>query len=188
MTVKQGGVEQYISLVGGGRYYFRHPGQYRPNIRNLAKALSHICRFTGQCEEFYSVAQHSVLVSILVERRSGPQFALEGLIHDAPEGLVGDVSTPLKQEIGAPYKDIERLADWRIRGYFRLPLEESPEVKYADRQALLAERAVLLPHVRETWGVLKGVENPHIAVQPLSSRPAERLFLKRFAYLTGQEV
>lgn len=179
--------ERYISLVGGGRYWFRSPHRYEPGIHNIAKALSHICRFTGQCEEFYSVAQHSVLVSRLVQRIS-ISYALEGLLHDAAEALVGDVSTPLKQELDLSYKEIEMLADYRIRQYFRLPVVETAEVKYADRQALLAERKVLLPHVRETWAMLKGVANPHVAVRPVNSRRAERMFLKRFTELTGQEV
>lgn len=179
--------KHYISLVGGGRYYFRAPERYTPDIENLAKALSHICRFTGQCTEFYSVAQHSVLVSKLAARH-GHGYALEGLLHDAEEGLVGDVSTPLKQEIGPEYKVLAGAADRRIRRYFGVPEAESWQVVLADRQALLAERKVLLPHVRETWTVLAGVKDPMVTVRPQSSRAAERAFLKRFAELTRQEV
>src|SRR5438128_12538670 len=60
-------------------------------IEDIAHALSMLCRYGGQCQEFYSVAEHSVLMSYAVN----PQHALWALLHDATESYMGDLIRPL---------------------------------------------------------------------------------------------
>lgn len=60
---------------------------------DLARGLARACRFAGQCDAFYSVAQHSVLASFHVP----PQDALHALLHDAAEAYLGDLTGPLKR-------------------------------------------------------------------------------------------
>ncbi len=60
---------------------------------DMAKGLARACRFAGQCDAFYSVAQHSVLASYHVP----PQDALHALLHDAAEAYLGDLTGPLKR-------------------------------------------------------------------------------------------
>ena len=62
-------------------------------LDDIAHALSNICRFTGHCSEFYSVAQHSILVSVY----SSAENAMWGLLHDAAEAYLCDVTSPVKR-------------------------------------------------------------------------------------------
>lgn len=61
-------------------------------LEDIVQGLGHCCRFAGQVEDFYSVAQHAVLVSLLVDR----PFAWEALNHDDTEAYMGDLSRHLK--------------------------------------------------------------------------------------------
>lgn len=61
-------------------------------IEDIAHALSRICRYKGHTEKHYSVAEHCIHVSQQVNE----DFALEGLLHDATEAYLQDLSRPLK--------------------------------------------------------------------------------------------
>jgi 5'-deoxynucleotidase YfbR-like HD superfamily hydrolase len=61
-------------------------------IGDIAHHLAMTCRYGGATRDFYSVAEHSVLVS----RHVDPKIALSGLMHDAAEAVVSDIIRPLK--------------------------------------------------------------------------------------------
>ncbi len=80
-------------------------------LGDIAHALSNLCRFNGHCRVFYSVAEHSVRVSIhaesvalrLKEPLNTPLFvaqcAMFGLLHDAAEAYLGDIVRPTKHRL-----------------------------------------------------------------------------------------
>lgn len=109
---------------------------------DIVHALSNICRFTGHSKVFYSVAQHSILVSRLVSKT----FIKEALLHDAAEAYLCDIARPVKRQIPA-YGSIENHLKQIIFHKFNVtPYEHrssSPEVSEADNTALIYEAAVL---------------------------------------------
>jgi hypothetical protein len=97
----------YITTYTGLRFYFSAPGAEMISIDDIAHALSMICHFGGHTAQFFSVAQHSVLVrrasQTLGYTRSFQQWAL---LHDAAEAYIGDMTRPLKYLL-PQYKEIE---------------------------------------------------------------------------------
>src|ERR1051326_5301684 len=75
------------------------------DIVDIAHALSNQCRFTGHTRFFYSVAQHSCLVS---DECANPH-KLGGLLHDASEAYLSDIARPIKAQpgFGEVYKTCE---------------------------------------------------------------------------------
>lgn len=108
------------------------------DIEDIAHALAHIVRFTGHANKPYSVAQHCMLVADLCP----PEHRLWGLLHDASEAYLGDVSTPLKSLL-PDYREIEERTQKIVAGRFDLPWPMPPEVKDADREALMIEKTDL---------------------------------------------
>ena len=143
----------WILTRGLRRFDFNDPGSFDYRVSDIASALSNLCRFTGHTSEFYSVAEHSVLVSTLVPQ----QHALEGLLHDAAEAFVGDMSNPLKQHF-PEFKALEKKVDAAIREKFGLPATPTPAVKQMDIGMLYAELFKFFPingAELDTWDCFK---------------------------------
>lgn len=74
------------------------------SIDDIAHSLSYSSRYNGMLKYLYTIAQHSLNVS----ERCEPEFALEGLLHDASEAYVGDMVSPLKNDSRLkPFRDVE---------------------------------------------------------------------------------
>jgi hypothetical protein len=171
----------YIQTLSGNHIDFRNINPDQITIEDIATALSNCCRFAGHLPEFYSVAQHSVLTSLLVS----PEFALEALLHDAQEAYVCDIPSPLKMLL-PDYRQIENYVESVIRSKFGLPETMSEPVKYADLIMLATERQELDIHDGSEWPVLAGIPVTDLfTINPLRPGQAYGLFMKRFADLTG---
>ncbi len=169
-----------VILTVSGKYFdLLDPRSDDFRIEDIAHALSKICRFTGHCREFYSVAQHSVQVSHTVPR----QHALAGLLHDAVEAFIGDVATPLKRLLPM-YVEIEKRIEKCINESFGLPAVAPPEIKEliksADLRLLATEKRDLLPPNSGTWGIIADVEPLTYPIRAMDPRMAEYAFLARY--------
>lgn len=165
----------WILTRSGKHFDFSDPQPDQVDIIDIAWGLAKECRFAGQCMGFYSVAQHSVLVSEIVPA----ELALEGLLHDASEAYCKDIPMPLKAML-PDYKAIEQRVDRAIRAAFGLPEVCSPEIKRADIILLATERRDLMPHDPAPWAILEGVAPLPKQVRPISIPEALDWFMQNY--------
>jgi hypothetical protein len=174
-------MEPIITLSSGHSFDFREPERLPFDIVIIAHALSKLCRFTGHIEgnEIYSVAQHSVLVSRMVP----PEDALDGLLHDAHESYVGDMSAPLKL-MCPDYCAVERRVEVACRRSFGLPDIKSEAVAVADKRMFEREYDAFM----RGWPVVAPRASPDaLSVRMFCWPPAvaKAKFLERFEELTA---
>lgn len=149
-------------------------------IEDIAHALSNICRFTGHCSSFLSVAQHCVHVSHQVP----DEDALAGLLHDAAEAFVGDVAKPLKMLL-PEYSVIEARIEAAVLARFGIAaIPES--VKDADLRMLATEQLQLMRN-RDNWVHTEGRQPYPLVLPRWTPAEAKRMFLYRFGDLKRRE-
>jgi hypothetical protein len=134
-------VKSTIQLYTGGAFNFADPDSSVYDIDDIAFALARVARFNGHTSCMYSVAEHSMYVADILPR----ELAFQGLMHDAHEAFMGDISSPMKAHLGAFMYAFEDRVAHAVRRRFGLPTKLDPRVKVADYAALLAERRDLLP-------------------------------------------
>lgn len=147
-----GCVNNTIRLVSGHYLDLANPMPDQFEIDDIAGGLSRICRFGGQCPQFYSVAEHSIVCAEIALRDGLPREAVEAaLMHDASEAFVGDVVKPLK--IMMPeYDRIEARILKVIGERYDIDFERwRSQVKQIDRDVLIAERNLLWPADGVQW-------------------------------------
>lgn len=115
---------------------------------HLGEALAKVNRYNGRTPEPFSVAAHSVLVS----RLCAPEHRAWGLLHDAHEAFLGDITNPAVTFLGridsrAPQViekakqalDRQILQAWGVQ-----PVFARAGVQLMDRVALQAEMYLLM--------------------------------------------
>jgi hypothetical protein len=174
-------------LTYSGTYFnYLTPAQSAIDIGDIAHALSNLCRFAGHTRRFYSVAQHSVLVSMLVP----PEYALAGLLHDAAEAYMVDIPKPLKM-ILPDYQVLEEHVERAVMDRFGLAYPHHAEVKRADLLALYMEQRDLMAPHEDTWDVEElyaECDPPELVNQPIypwMPDNAEIDFMTRWFELTN---
>jgi uncharacterized protein len=166
-----------MMLRSGAWFDFLDPESSDFTIEDIASGLSKTCRYAGQCDSFYSVAEHSLLVSDMV-----PQHAYAALMHDAAEAFIGDVTRPLKQLL-PEFKRIEAHVEHAIYERFGVPMPMPKEVKQADLRVLAAEQMQLMPPETSSWIFGDRVEPAPVRVLRLDPDAAREAFLQRFREL-----
>lgn len=167
----------WIQTWTGKKFEFERPAADQIEILDIAHALSHVCRFTGHVNQFYSVAEHCVRVSYLVPRED----ALAGLLHDASEAYLTDVNKPLKALLGESYARLERIAEEAIAYRFGINPKIPDSVKKADLVMMMTEKRDLFSVAsQQFWAKYEHIVPLNYTLKPWTSQQAEERFLARF--------
>ncbi|MGN6870234.1 MAG: HD family hydrolase [Solirubrobacteraceae bacterium] len=177
----------YLQTVSGRRVNPFDPDPEQLDEGDIARALGNLCRFGGHSRVFYSVAQHCVIVSRVVEERGGDvEDAFAALMHDAGEAYLGDMPHPLKHRsaLGAAFREAEARLEETIRDRFGIK-PNVPEIKAVDRALLATERRVFSAEAWH-WPELDDVEPLDLELTPWPPERATDEFAKRYAELDAR--
>lgn len=131
----------YLLGLDGVKIDLLHPENTPLSMVTIAHSLSLQCRWLGHTRCMYSVAQHSLHVSALLEASHGTEAARQGLMHDAHEAYIGDVPPPMKELLGEAWAHLERIWERRVRVAFGVTVDPAmaEAIHYADLCALATE-------------------------------------------------
>lgn len=182
-------IGDWIQTYSGVVLYPLDPRPEEILIEDIAHALSNTPRFTGHTKQFYSVAQHSVLVSYRVP----DEMALRGLLHDASEAYINDIARPTKRmPFMHEYREIEKNLQAAIYKKFGIFGPDPEELHDADAGVLGDEALVLMAPLQhpENWKHftdralrtgIRALEVPYYSRQTTQTPDeAKSAFLQRF--------
>lgn len=177
------------------------------DIRDIVQSLSNQCRFMGHSKYHYSVAQHSVLCSHMVEEHMLGLDSLEraekimplspasrywaghlkrwALLHDAAEAYIGDIPRPMKKRM--PWvKEAEDALLQVIAKRFNLCWPMPAVIHDIDNRMLFTEkRDVLNVHTLNWEWAKEPVPFPGV-INKITPDAAHALFWERFSLLCGE--
>jgi hypothetical protein len=174
----------YIETYTGKRIFYDNIKSEDITIIDIGHALSQLCRYTGHTKEFYSIAQHSILVSdnlgTLAEKRAG-------LLHDASEAYINDLASPLKKFLGdSSYTELEDDFHEVINRKFNITDGMTSNIKKVDLQALFTEKRDVTNNAHTDWGWGYDIEMFKDKIIPLPPKGVKRLFFDRFKKLFSE--
>ncbi len=161
------------------------------DIRDIARGLATEYRYSGQTISPYSVAEHSVLVSLFVP----PELAKQALLHDAAEAYLKDLPRIIKYRGEmAGYLELESVIQKVIFERFGVvPTPESTAtISVADKRVALSEIARFFSHKPgfslDRWRQRYGEPIELDSIPCLAWQDAELLFCARYSELFHTEL
>ena len=149
----------YITTYTGLHFDPAAPDAALIDVRDIAHALSLLCRGNGHVRFFWSVAQHCLACAAEAEARGrGARVALACLLHDAGEAYLNDVTRPVKSALPS-FEQIETRLLETIWGAFLAPPpapEERAAVFAIDDDMLAYDFHILMPEeISDRWTNLR---------------------------------
>ncbi len=172
--------EAWLSTLYRKQFHFLQPIEDEIDILDIAHSTSLLCRFGGHCRQFYSVAEHSVIVSTILQREGASTLTqLGGLLHDAEEAYLPDIPAPIKRVMPEADKIYENIRGCIYRKY-GIEQADWKHVEDIDSRLCITE-AKLLGLWNEDWAYV-GKPLP-TALHLYLPYDAERAFIYRFTTL-----
>lgn len=154
-------------FTGSGLLDLMRPDPAAIRLDDIGHGLAAKVRFGGHTRRdlpFYSVAWHSMFCEMIADQMGLPvAVRLQALLHDAPEYVLGDSVSPVKEML-RDYGPIESRLWSAVASIARVPVEFAPEVHQIDRFALDCERVWIgikgdwtpAPEVPDDWRPVVG--------------------------------
>jgi len=96
----QQAVNPFLFGTRGSLIHPLNPVLEEIDMHDIVVSISNTCRYGGRVSSFYSVAQHSTVMSFWAEELHesiSTDIVKAALLHDAAEGWIGDIPTPIKK-------------------------------------------------------------------------------------------
>jgi len=167
----------WIATYTGKKLHYLNPQSGEICIEDIAHALALTCRFGGHCREFYSVAEHSYRVALIVDKKD----KMAALLHDAHEAYLHDVPRPIKQDI-IGYAEIADRIQKAIHKSFGITMYYPEHLKFADDVLLATEARDIMPTTQD-WAYLPTPLT--LKIQPTNWMLAEKVFLDFYTNYKG---
>jgi hypothetical protein len=131
----------------GIQFWPMDPREEEIDERDIAHALSLMCRANGHVPHFYSVGQHSILCAKEAKERGySKRIQLACLLHDGSEAYLSDVTRPVKRHLSEYLTIEDRLqgAVYKAFGLNGLSDAEAEAIKEVDDALLCHELQSLM--------------------------------------------
>ena len=138
----------YITTYTGKHFDPTNPDMSQVDIRDIAHALSFICRGSGNTNIFFPVSRHCFYCAREAEARGlSREVVLACLLHDASEAYMMDIPKPIKDNLLPQYRVYENaLLDCIYQKFLGRSLteEEARLVDEVDHTLLMYDLKYLL--------------------------------------------
>lgn len=193
----------FIMTSTKNRFYYSDFNSEDILVEDVGNSLSNQPRYCGHTNEFYSIAEHSVILSLVVPD-SLKKYAL---MHDASEAYISDLPHPVKCKL-SDYTDMEERIMDCVMEKFDLTYPDSGDYKYfkkMDRVIVVYEMRELFDLTdNELYGIFGGERNLYSIYErtqdtsnlekyfqdfePSSPAKSKYLFFNRFEELFNEVV
>lgn len=183
-------------MLSGRRLDLLDPTPLDIEIEDIAHGLSFLARWNGQTlgNFGYSVAEHSLLVETIFcifNPKIDPKWKMAALLHDAAEYVIGDLISPVKNNVGEGYNLLEERLMIAIYQRFcisnAIPKTIKKKIKIADKHSAWLEAVKIAGFSRTEANKIFGIPKLNVLDEfEIISKPpleAKLLFLKRHSEL-----